>query len=327
MTILGSASELDLFTIGSGSIVEVTTAGKFDANFCRAAIQMGNVSTNYFERVLAASQTTFWLSFDWIQLSTAALSTDSVVLVNSSGTPVFKLTFTSAMVLQAQYWNGSSWTNIGSTLSLTSSVLTRLVLKLVCGGSGSFELYKDGSLALSGSASMTSVTNVLSFRCYCTNNNGTAGNRTHFSQLIWGTTSLVGINAELEAPTAGGTDNSAGTGSYVDIDEAVLSDADLMALPNNTDQRSFTSPARTQTTGAVQAVVVNARVKKDASGPSQFRFYLLIGGTRYYGATQAATTGFAGYQEVWTQNPATSAPWTLSAANDAAMEWGIEALT
>ena len=69
---------------------------------------------------------------------------------------------------------------------------------------------------------------------------------------------------------------------------------------------------------------VAADVRRGASGPSQVKLYVVIGGTRYYSPAIAVNgVGFVTVAYQWDLNPATSAPWTVTQING--LEIGVEA--
>lgn len=123
---------------------------------------------------------------------------------------------------------------------------------------------------------------------------------------------------------ANGTDNADGTGSYTDLDDSNF--ADLVVLPSSGNKRSFkTNAGRDYQSKAIQAVGVCANLRRGGTGPQSARFYLVIGGVRYYSPDFALTTAWEPYYYSWEQNPATAAAWKTAVAEGAALEWGVEA--
>ncbi|AMK19324.1 hypothetical protein [Sphingobium sp. MI1205] len=241
---------------------------------------------------------------------------------DSSGNNVFQIYTNSPGVFFAQYWNGSAWVTVGSSWTITSGQ-TSYAIYLKTGASGtSCIVLTNGTIVASGSIG-TATVNVKTL-VWGTPDNNLAG---YFSEIAVDNAnlSLVGCYVETEAPTGAGGD-ATGTGAYTDVDEAVINDADVITFGAAGDRNSFTSPARTSTLSLVRGVGVAARAKRDASGPQKMKFYLKIGGTRYYSPDITLTTGFAAYQYVWATNPSTSAAWTSTDANAAGLEWGIEAV-
>lgn len=322
---LYAAAELDGL-IHSGSAVEITTAGRFSTTYgIRAAVQVGGLITDYISAGTGlGSFATFW---DRFRVWTTGSSTSGRTLKeyrNSSGTAVFRLQFTATDVLQAQYWNGSAWVNIGATYTVPQSLLYVADLKIVCGGSGSFEFYVGEVLQLSGSASMTSVTNIDEWRGYSTNSN--AVNAAVFSEMIWGDEPTVGHRFCLGPPTGNGT-HTAGSGAFGDVDEAVTNDGDSSTLAAAADAETYTHGAMTLPSGTVKAVMVNMRVKNAATGAQNVKARLRIGSTDYdQGSSYAGIgVGYTGYRARWATNPA-GGDWTPTTAGQTSNEFGALAV-
>lgn len=318
MTHIFSGAEKEAFASFSG-VFETTSGGGYDSSYQRQTLLLDTNSTpSLVSPVFSSSYTTFWIH--WTLYINASNGTGTLLtLYNSSGTAVFRARASSAGNLIFEYWNGSSWTAIGSNWTFSGTTSYTCDLKVVCGGSGSFEFYAGGTLITSGSASMTSVDNIQKFMfgTVAATNQGT-----RLSEIMCATTSTVGCRLESETATSNGTDTD-GTGSYTDIDEGTLNDSDFKNLPSSGNKANFKSPARTQGgSGTAKAVTVTARMSTDSS--QSIKFYLLIGGTRYYSSSIALTASLTAYLYSWETNPSTGSAWVLSDAQAASLEWGVE---
>lgn len=317
MAHLYSASETEVLTQGGSAFYSTTPSGAFDSGYARAPIRLDANSATTWDSAAFAQQTTYWHHMT-AYVSGSGTGT-ALTLYNNSGTAVFRLQSTAGGTMQVQYWNGSAWTQIGSNWSYSASTKYTLDLKVICGGSGSMEFYVDNTLVTSGSASMSSVTDIAKFRL---GNYAATNQQTYYSEVFSRTTATVGCRLESEPPTSAGTDTD-GTGAYTDIDEYDRNDGDSKVLPSSGNKASFKSAARTQGgIGTALAVTVTARASTD-SGQS-IKFYLLISGTRYYSGSIALTASLLPYQYTWETNPATSSPWVLADAQSANLEWGYE---
>ena len=249
-------------------------------------------------------------------------------IIDTNGGPILRLAGgNNAQSNSIQYWNGSTWVQIGPTLP--SSITLNL---------SSWEiLFKSGdpatvTVSRNGLAHVQNVSigQQDPFGWVQRRNCDGVGICT-ISELIIGDGSraLVNYLVETELPTADGTDTN-GTGTFADVDD-VVSDggATVLTLAANGDNHSFTSPARTQAIadGVVGGVSAAGNLKCDATGPQNARFYLKIGGTRYYSTTFALSTAYSGYEYTWDENPSTAANWTVADAEAAGLEWGVEAVT
>lgn len=327
MTILGAIAETE--AVVSTTAVESTTAGRFDSARARCSIRpVGNTgaATDYFETpafVGASSVTTFGLHWEYYSGSLTSSNT-LIQCYNSSGTAVFRLQITGSTTLQWQYWDGAAWQNIGSSYSLPTSTLLTLDLLLTCGGSGSFSFYVGGSLNTSGSASMTSVNNIAKVRFYAGIANNSAN--AHYSQIIYADQATVGWKYHSKPPTADGA-NTAFTGTYADVDEAVLSDADYITSAVANDVETFTGAAMTLGSGTVKAVVVSMRIKNNGVSPINAQAALRRSSTNYFSSNLPnISAGFGPALGIFETDPSTSAAWTAANASSSATEFGVKAI-
>lgn len=300
---------------------EVTTAGTFRSANSRGSIQADSSSeSSWAEWDSAVAEG--WIHFVFNSSTLDNDGSDNILVVtDSSAANLFRLSASAVNTIQPQYWNGSAWVNAGTSFAHSTTV-HEMVVQIVAGASGGFGVYQSGFGASSADVAFPG-TDMKRATFYCPDDILPV----QYSEIILGDSanSLVGGICETEPPTADGTDTD-GTGTYADVDEIPYSDADNLVLASAGEQHSFTSPARTSTQAFVLGVSVAARMKRDVSGPQSAKFYLKIGGLRYYSSTFALTEGYDAYQYNWQENPATVAAWTPSEANDAALEWGIEAV-
>lgn len=321
----------------SGNATEETTAGRYQNSYgIRAASYINSTtSTEWLGVSSLGSFTSFWhRGFFYPVSDTFGLASSRTLFeyANSSGTPVFRFQLTSTAVIQAQYWNGSSWVNIGSTYTLAIA-LYKFDFKLVCGASGSFEFSITNNMAidppvvLSGSASMGSVTNIDRISSYSTTSSTPSSSAVRHSEWIWGDESTVGHRYAFAAPTGNGTD-TAGSGAFGDVDEAVTNDVDLSTLAANGDAETYTHGTMTLPAGTVKAVVVESRVRNVAGGAQNVKARLRIGGTAYDQASNYSgiSGSFTGYRARWATNPA-GGSWTQTTAGQTSNEFGLLAQT
>lgn len=327
MTILYSASELEAFNRSSTNVGELTLAGSFDATYAREAVRAGNGTStaDFAETPLFTPFTTGWIHFERYQSAGGVVGGTALEVQNSAATPVFRLQHVVGTALQPQYWSGSAWTNLGAAIALSNTTRHVFDVKLIAGAAGSYEVWLNGILVGSGSGMAAAVTNFAKAKFYNTNPGATAGNSPHISQLVIADTSTISWKAQSKPATSNGTDVD-GTGGFTEISEAVLDDAAILTLANAGQHSSVKSAARAVPVNyVVKGLTVTARAKCGATGPTQMKFYVTIGGTRYYSPAITLTTTFAPYQYTWELDPSTGTTWTKTAVEDATLQWGFEA--
>ncbi len=110
--------------------------------------------------------------------------------------------------------------------------------------------------------------------------------------------------------------------NYQQVDELPFSSADYngSANPGDRDTYNFTDlPAGVTTVYGVQ--VTTNMAKSDAT-LGQSRSVLRTGGTNFYGPTQALSTNYISYLDMYDTNPDTGVDWTVSDVNG--IEGGME---
>lgn len=323
MTIYFQGTERETYQVvaGTGNAIESTTAGTFNATFCRASLTI--TGTAYAQRDFQTSVTSeLWFHAQW-RTNNAGTGQPVLIFLDSGGNQFLRLNVPSNSTFQMQYWNGAAWTNIGASWAWANNTLYTLDIKITLGASGGVEIYWNNSLQTSGSAALNAYANLRSFRLL--SNATGAGVNVYWSQMQIADVSTLNHNIPTFVPSTAGTDTG-GTGTNADITETVTSDATFVEFTTAGQKRSGKNAARTYT-GTVKGVTVSGRLMRvDATGPQQAKPYVLIGGTRYYGTTYALTTAFADYSYTWQTNPATGVAWLVSEINDANLEIGWEAV-
>jgi hypothetical protein len=330
MTVFFAGGELEAFTSWDATSIEVTNIGAtipMDSTYARCAIRTGNSNISaYIETPDYTSATTSWTHFEFNPHILAGGISTHTSWYNDVGTEVFRIlrSPTGGQFWQCQYWSGSVWTNIGSTLNLTSFVTINVDVKIACGASGSFELYRDGVLMLSGSATMTAVTNIARVRFWCSQTTNLYGG--YISQVICTDVPTVGWKLYTKPPTGNGA-NTAFTNDYTAVDELALNNADYIESTVANDIETFTGAALTLTSGVVKGVVVSAKALTVAGAPANLQLAVRRGATDYFSASNALTVGFAPYINIWETDPSTAADWVRADAAAAATEFGVKSIT
>jgi len=318
MTFYYLATEAEAQIQSTGAVAETTSGTTYDSSWSRAALSESGGNDSTSDPGVAIAD--YWASFLY-QFGSSPGTGQPWQFADNAGTQMFRANLVGTRTVQFQYWNGSAWTNIGSTYAFaSSSVNYRCDLHVVPGASGSFEFYVNGVSVLTGSASMTAFASLRKFR------HGPLGSTQYISEIVIASESTVAHRVKTVPPTANGTDTD-GTGAITTINEAVMSTATYLELSTAGHKRSWVN-ANPSLTGNIRAVSVTAyAMRVDATGPQKIKPYVLISGTRYYGTTFTLTTGFLPYQYVWELNPATGVAWTAANVNSTAFEKGWEAVT
>jgi len=327
MTILFAGGELDSFTFPNGLPTASTNSGYYDPAFARCAIQTGpNIEA---VATLPSDYLEAWFHAEVLRVN--ATGTNTVLLLqNLSGQDVVRFVYNnSTALLTFQYWNGSSYVDIGTT-ALVAEI--RYVFDVRCNiaaSGGSFEFYVNGVLT----ASFTG--NTLRFSGSAIGKAVIAGTwpgapsiSVSWSQIIIADEDTRTMKLATLAPNANGTITQ-WSGSFTDVDDVgVINDADFV-FTGSADQREFFGLSDLSSTAQaldVIAVVQAGRARIGLTGPQNIQGSLYIGSSEYNSGnlTGLSTTFNALQSVVWANNPATSGPWSVAAVQ--ALQMGYKSI-
>ncbi|NOR63376.1 MAG: hypothetical protein GQ535_12900 [Rhodobacteraceae bacterium] len=220
--------------------------------------------------------------------------------------------------------NGKPWVRVYGDSDVTGAATTILsaghndfkVKVDVSGGTISAEIWLNGVLISSASAAETSGKGVA--RHWTWQINDAIWGAQYFSEFgVYDAEPGTGRFTKV-SPASDGTDTdlTGAVGNLSDDDISTVVSADAAA------QKSCWNMATYSGGSGIAELVVSAWITAGAGAPGNFRFYLLIGGARYYGATQAISAG-AGMlaSESWALDPSDSLAWTATKVNAAQPGW------
>lgn len=320
MTIYFAGGELGAFIPSDSSSKERTETAFRNTSFSRAALYAA--AAGYNESATFTALTEIWAHVELAQESYITGTVNSFTLRTGAGVDAIKLVYDrGADTLALQYWNGASYTTVGSIgIAIEDSHHDIDVHAIVNSASGSVVLYvsgteriNSGAINLSGTASITTV------RSYG------AANAPVFSQVIVANEPTIGWRLMTYYPSGAGSDSS-WTGTYASIDETVTSDADFISSSVADQVSMFAGTYQSTVTGYVpRAVVVTARAKKGASGPSQLQLALRVSGTNYFSSSKSLAVSYGAIVNVWETSPATTVDWT--SAELTGLQFGVKSIT
>lgn len=266
-----------------------------------------------------SSVTTLWLHFESYQ-SSSTYGPRWVRLYNSTGQEVAYVGTSnggSSTTLKFFYWNGTAFVGSATTFGMpTSGTLVTLDLKIVCGVSGSWQWYQGGTLLDSGAISDADCDNIARVRFI---GQGSTG---RFSQIMGADFDTRDCKYMQKLANANGA-NTDGTGSYTDIDEVQLSDADAIVLPATGNKKTFTKASYTLPGGyVIGALCVGARGRVSGGTVTDGQMIVRSGGTDYFSGNLVYTGGYEPRGHLWETDPATAAAFTATGFNNA--EFGLK---
>jgi hypothetical protein len=189
-------------------------------------------------------------------------------------------------------------------------------LKIVCGASGTFDMWRGGTLIYSSGATFpASVDNIASVRFGASWNAPGA----YYSQIMLSNFDTRDSRYGYQLAAALGTDTD-GAGAASDINEAVLDETTSVSMAASGNKRSFTHSTYTLPAGyQIGAVCLGGRARINGTGPSDGNFGLraITPGVDYLSASNLGlNTGFEPRGRYWAQDPATASDWAIPGYND-----------
>lgn len=257
--------------------------------------------------------------------SNYAAGTSSLVLYNSAGTAIIRLQMVTASTnWTLQYWNGSSWVDVGVAIAWTANYAVDIKIRIHA-SQGEIEwFYNNLSVARVTGIDTSGFTNVASFAL-----GGTGSNGYHqWTEMLAASFNTLGHRFRTRTATGNSGTNTAWDGDYTAIDEVPVNDADNISSATATQVETFTAANLSATPAGsfIKGVAINARIRRDDTGPQNAKAALRIGSTNYlapYNFEQPGL-GFNGRHWVWSLNPATAAAW--SAISEANCEFGLQSV-
>lgn len=330
MTILFIGSEPESFTYtGTPDFdTSVGSPARYQATHQRGAHSCDH--QEYLNVPNFGAQTEIWLRYYHAAPANNNDGNQGIVrFFDNAGNERFRIERSGDTAMQARYWNGSGFTNIGGATSTYYNYYGYVDVHLVVNSeSGLFEIYQNGSLVDSGSADFSSISDIASLSFGRGAGTGSVSTRLHVSEVIVLTTSTLGHQLYTRPPTSDGNETD-WTGDYEDVDEAAIDDDDFIQAGNDQDISTFAGAGATLPNNLeVKAVAITARCKSDGSAPSGLQGVLRIGSNNYTSASaEALSSSYEVRQFLFENDPSTDNPWEIEDAGDASLEFGVKAVS
>lgn len=300
--------------------VSVDTSGDHDASFSRHSIRVSNTGVGDYIGTRPfldnAAPTEIWCHAyaHFTGTNTTSSAQAPWQFYNSSGTLVLRLRPTStgftAFVLEA--YNGSGYTAITSSFALPTTNFT-LDIHIVCGAGGSATIYADKVEVATGSVD-ANVDNIAEVR------HGSPANY-YWSQMAGANFDLRDLLIKTLPPTADGANTDA-VGTFAEVDENGLNDADLLAFGVAGDTHTMTADDYTLPVGnSIESVWTVPRARGDTL---DFQACLRSNAIDYFSSNLGVDSAFAGYPVYWAVDPDSGGAWTETLLNQ--LEFGAKAV-
>ncbi len=213
-------------------------------------------------------------------------------------------------------YDGSAWTVLasesGSSATIVFHALQRLDMQVISyGASATVNVYLNGVLLVTFTGDVT-VSGVSNFDSVYYSNNGNFS----LSEIIVAdedTRAFAGL-ATMAPTAAGSTDDW--TGAYTDVNPTSINDANAVYTDTASEDEQFNLTDLPSGAFHIKAVVVSARVTSTVGATAdKVALGFRSGGSVAVGTSQSTTTAWETKEEIFAQNPVTSADWVQSDMN------------
>lgn len=309
-----AGNSMAAFTPSTSTPVESTSAGTFNSSFVANSIQMPGDSA-YIETTAFSESTLLWMRWSEWKASNGASNNDGPE-VWASGNGIFRIATLSGYTQQCQYWNGSAWTNTGSTFALLASALNVFAVKIDL-VAGSFELYRNNVLVASGSGWTGYSTTATKGRFY-SKATGSSSYSTYYSEIMIANYDIR--NSHFLVPAINGdssTNTGQASGVYTDVNEVPYSDATLISIQTSGNKAGQTKASITLDAGyTISAMVLSMRALVNGT-ITDGKLGIRSGTTNYSSGALGVASSFGANQYIADNDPDTAAAWSESGFNSA----------
>lgn len=314
---------------GDNGILSYTTASRLgpgvsEGIHCPDTSEFGHRQLNF----TAASE--IWLSFYYGETDTSSGAGRRYGVNFYSGTGLwFKWggSGINNLNVNLQYWNGSAWTTVGSSIGLTGNTVNRILIHIkIHDTAGILEWYNNGVLIASSTGIDTNIgSSTLDNIRFSTVEAGRPSGCV-YSAIMVADEDLTNW-MYLQTAINGNGAETAWTGDYTNVDEPGRNDADIIHSNTNGAVETYTKAALPSiyNTFAVKGVGVMARAMRGTTGPQNLQLAARSGSTNGFSANKALTIKWDQYREFFSTNPDTAAAWTFAEAD--AAQVGVKAVT
>jgi hypothetical protein len=306
-----------------------TSAGVFNAAFVSSAISIPSVNTTSYFMIGApfdegsASISGFAsLRLDYFTGGWNTILNFIVLL--SAGVPVYQILPISTNNFQVQYWNSTThawvaWDSVRAALLGLNTHVWNLTP-----GVG-FTYYVNGIAVSSQSAApVSAAASFDEIRFYNSDGNSHTG-ISAYSQIMGADYDLRGSQMFSRMPNGEGTYTD-GSGTFTDVNEATLNDANAIGLPLVGNKHSFTNAAfpALPTGLTIESLGVNGRVRVGGAVVSDGKLMVRSSSVDQDSTALLAPAGFTCRGRQFEIDPATGTKWVKAAAD--AAQVGLEAV-
>lgn len=331
-----ASNHVSMFDRSSALVDGVTTANTFDPNVTDSSISLpvapiaANVIFYVGAPILLGGVTSLtsrvYGHFNTYTTATARPGANGALFFlrirNSVGTVVFQIVpVAGASDWKCQYWNGSTFIDVGSPFQITSTGLNTWDFEFLPGSTGVFRLSLNNS-----SIPLVSVSNfsaaVNNFAIVDVGN--PYQTLTYVSEVCLADFDTRGVKVASYRPTGNGF-HTDGTGTFSDVNSVTRTDTTGIGLPASGNRKTFTKNNLIASGMVIDTAIINAATAVTGGVVTNARGLIRRAGTTVTTGNIAPAPGFGltPRSVELSVDPTTGSRWLLADFNNS--EFGLEA--
>lgn len=329
-----SSHSIDFYKL-AGSVKTASIPASFDANYVKQTLNCPSGAPNWRQTIPSAVQSDFYWQAKVYIGGGAGVSTGTPLVsfystVATVMTERFRLQYPNFGATRLMYNNGGTWTQIGSSLTLSPSALYTLTCRFKHHAStGDLSFWVNNALIgqVTGNTGPYNAAGFLSDVDLMNPATGSGGSADiDFAEFfVTKDENPYAFKVKTHVLNGAGTTTS-WTGAYTDVDEADPSTTDIISSATANQISTFaTDDLPAIGADVIRGVQVSVMARRGSTGPQNLQTVLRASGVDQVGATQLLSTGYNTYRGLYTQNSVTGVEFTKAEID--ASEVGVKSIT
>lgn len=296
-------------------VIGMYTAGGYRSDYARAAINMNDIC--YLRSHTFTPLSSAWITCQWDRSSYWGGNDNRVIgFENSSNNDWIGFGSGDSASKVAIFKYNGSLTRLAVSDSKPISAVSELyrfdLQVLNYGTNGTVNVFVNGALQVSYTGDIAFGQTTFD-RIYIQSDDGLGDASGKISEIIVADEDTRLMSLKTLAPNASG-DLNEWAGDYDSIDDITVNDADTVSTDTAEEDIQFNLSDLPAGNFDIKAVVASARMA-DGLGTLDAQLGIKTNGSVNLGSTQILDSGWETKRQIWTQNPITASPFTISEIN------------
>lgn len=309
----------DIDFLPNGTVSVSTDSSTYRAEYarCSLAVSGGAALGNSWRGLFESAASAFWFGCR-VAPGTAARTANPgqpLIVFNDGISKRLGLSYDDAGAYSVGTWDDSgTYVKLISSVGSQPSAIHKLDMRVSYGTSGAVRVFVNGVeiITYTGDITRSGSTTLSSFALASSCG---AGGTSYFSEITCTDRDSRTLMLKTHVPSAAGS-TSQWTGSFADIDETTINEADGVST-NVTDQVSSFDVTNLPTGSnlAVRGFKVSGYAARGETGPQNLALGVVTNASNAYSDDIPVDTGWTRLGKSWENNPVTGTAWTSDEIN------------